>query len=228
MRNFLLVPIVGALAAMSQPAFAETGDVLIKARGAYDVRSGTEQSLQLLDGSTVSVKPRNSFGAEISAAFFLTDQLAVEASFAGSSYDVAANGGAKLFSAGMIRPAVTVQYYPVSSGAVRPYFGGGVAYVNVYSAKPGALLTNQVLPLPASYAIDTSSKAVAVGQVGVDVSINQKFYINIDGKYLHAGPDFTVNQTPDPLSALGPRSLVQTRNPNSGSFIVSAGLGFKY
>ena len=218
MRKLVTAVAIAAMFSAASPAFAERGDMLIKMRGSYNLRSGSDTAVVSVGGSNVSAKASNSVGAEAAADFFVSENFAVEAAFGGSSYEINNSAGNTLASAGLINPSLTLLYYPTTSARIRPYIGGGAAYVNFYSEKPGEILTNQHVIQPVTYSAVMKSNLAPVGQVGADISLDNKFYLNIDGKYMLANSKVTIVQG----------IVSQTVKQNMSSFVIGAGVGFKF
>lgn len=218
MRKMLLAAAAVGACATATPAFAERGDMLIKVRGTYGVRAGGDTVTVGVGGSNVSAKAGNAIGAEAAIAYFVTNSVAIEASFGGSGYNVKDSRGRSLATAGVISPTATLLLYPKPTGRIRPYFGGGVTFVKFDNEKPGEILTNQNSGVPVSYSASMKSGVGAVGQVGIDVSVNDKFYINVDAKYRIVNSKITIVQ--------GPNS--QTVSNNMRGFVIGAGMGFKF
>lgn len=223
MRTLMLAATVAtfcffASPALAGPSVAEPGDVLVKMRGGYSFRSQSDTATFSIDGKSVSVKVDDGLSGEAGLDFFISENLAVEASLGGSSYDVRDANGRSLASAGRITPTVTVLFYPTTTGRIRPYFGAGVAYLSFYSEKPGEVLTNINLSYPVSYSADIKSNLGPVGQVGFDLSVNDKFYINVDGKYQQTKSKMSIIQGPN----------TQTVKQDVKEFVVGAGVGFKF
>lgn len=217
MRKFTIAAAIAALSAAA-PAHAETGDMLVKVRGGYSFRSGTDSVTVNLISDRVTAKAADSVVGEAALTFFLTDNVATEVSLGGGSYDINDAAGRTLASSGLITPTLTLQYHLMPGGRVRPYIGVGAAYVSFYSEKPGEILTNQNPLPPVSYAVGIKSNIAPVGQIGADVSVNDKFYVNIDGRYMIAKSKLTITQG----------SNVQTVKQDTQSFVVMAGVGFKF
>lgn len=208
---------LGALAAAGS-ARAETGDMLLKVRASYNLRGASSAVLVPIANTPVKAKATDNVGAEAAISVFLTDTIAAEFMFGGAPYDLETNSGRQLSTAGVIQPAVTLQYHPAPIGRVRPYVGVGAAYVSFYSEKPGEALTSQS-PVPqASTTTSLKGRLAPVGQIGMDIAINDKFYVNLDGKYVHASSQLTVSQL----------TGVHTVNHTMKSFSLALGVGVRF
>lgn len=218
MRKLTITAAALSALTVAATAHAEPGDMLLKLRGGYSLRSQSTPVLVAVDNTPVRATASDAIGAEAALTFFLTDTLAAEVTLGGASYDLEDASGRTLSSGAMLTPALTLQYYPMPHARLRPYVGVGAAYVNFYSEKPGEVLTNRNVLPPVSYSTALKGNIAPVGQIGVDVAINDKLYINLDGKYLRASSKLTVAQG----------STVQTVNHRMESFVVAVGAGFKF
>lgn len=222
MRKTLIMAAAAAALAIAGNAHAEAGDYLVKGRVTYDRAIGTSSVAVNLGTSTATAKTKAEIGGEIALGFFLTDHIATEVSLNISRYELADATGASVMTSGRIRPALLVQYYPMLTGRVRPYLGAGAVYDNAYTVEPGILFKLQT---PTTTAMSVSGALGAVGQLGVDVEVNDKLYVNIDAKYLRTARHLDItrtNSTPTQTSSL------QSVKLPAGGLVIGAGIGFKF
>lgn len=223
MRKTSLAVAAILAASLTTPALAARGDMLIKLRGNYQLRSQSEKVAVSIDkkgGGAADYRVRGSdaAGAEASATYFFTDRFATELAFGGASYDLKESSGRALLTSGTITPTVTLQYHPITEGRFRPYLGAGAAYVLAYSEKPGNLLTSNA-PYPVSaYSANVNGSFAPVAQVGVDVSLDDKLYLNVDAKYMLSGSDVTVVQSGNS----------EQYGQDVKSLVVGVGVGFRF
>lgn len=204
------------------PALAEPGDILIKLRPNYWIRSGADKSTITLNGTAHSIAAQNSFGVEAAMDFFLTNELVAEVALGGASLNQQASDGSSFATSGQLAPTATLLYYPAQASAkVRPYFGGGISYVSLYSEKPGVLLTSQQDLPPATYLVEFGRNVAPVIQAGIDVSLNDRFYINLDAKYIITKYDINVSKNGNPLSVNSGKSKLN-------SVVLGVGIGSKF
>lgn len=217
----VLVTGIAALAAtaFAVPAHAAPGDVLIKIRGGYALHSGSSKVAVDVDGTPVTAKVKGSIQGEASFTFFLTGHIATEIALGGLSYDVKDGAGRSLSSAGLITPYVTLQYHLLpESRLFRPYVGVGAAYANVYSEKPGEILTDRQTPFPIAASVAFKGALAPVAQIGADIAINDRLYINVDGKYLGSNSKVTIDTG----------TARETLSHRMRSTIIGAGVGFRF
>lgn len=218
MRAFFIGATALAATAFTGAAHAAPGDILIKVRGGYALHSGSSKVAIDIDGSAVTAKAKDAVAGEASITFFMTNHIATEIALGGSSYDLKDARGHTLLSAGLITPYATVQYHLLpGSRFFRPYVGIGVAYANFYSEKAGGLLTDRN-DFDTSVSTNLKGELAPVGQIGADVAINDRFYVNVDGKYLGANSKLTIDQGGDR----------QTLPHKMRSIIAGAGMGFRF
>jgi outer membrane protein len=73
-------------------------------------------------------------------------------------------------------PTVSVQYYFMPQGAVRPYVGAGVNYTYFFDEETKGALAGTSIDLDDSWGL--------AGQVGVDIDISNNWFVNADGRYI--------------------------------------------
>lgn len=215
--QFLLA--LAASGMIASPALAQGGDILVRVRGTYDIRSGGDPVSVTTPSATVTVSPASSLGAEASLTYFIDDRLAVEAAFGGSRLALNDANGRTLMSAGVINPGVTVQYYPGNlAGFVRPYIGAGVVYMNYSNLKAGEILTSVVQTPPVTYSFTADNKFAPIIKGGADLAISETTFLNVEGRF------FTSNMNAV-LSDGGSTRPVRGRVNNIS---VAVGLGFRF
>jgi len=211
---------VCALAAFFHPntAVPAPGDILVKLRATYNVQSSGDTVSATVNNVSYTTKAKNAIGVEASATIALTDRIAAEINFGGSTYKFEDSKGHALASSGLITPGLIMQYNFTDKGLVRPYVGVGAAYVHFYSEKAEEILTNQVTVPPSNYAIKLTSTLAPVGQLGANLWVSDRYYINLDAKYFHANPKITIAQA----------GSTKTSPYGMDTFQLAAGMGFKF
>lgn len=216
-RLILAAAAIGALVS-SVPARSEAGDLLVKARATYHHRSEGFSFTLNDQAQVVDASVDDAVGGEASAALFLTDHLAIEFSLGGVTYDLDDDTGNGVLSAGLLMSTATVQYHPLGDRAVvRPYIGAGMSYMNFYGEELQDVIINEASNPFSAYTSGIRGGFAPVGQVGADIAINQRMYVNIDAKYTSLKTEVYVqNET---------RQTVARR---MGSLVVASGVGFRF
>jgi len=205
--------------AMTSPAMAAPGDILIKIRGGYALRTGSSAVTVNVGDTPVTTRARGAVSGEASLTFFMTRHLAAELTLGGAPYDLEDSKGRSLVSAGVITPTAMLQYHPMpDSKTLRPYVGIGLSYANFYSEKAGEILTDRHVFPPISYSASLKGALAPVAQIGADIPIDDQFYINLDAKYLGANTKLTLEQGSDS----------QTVSHRMRSIVLGAGVGFRF
>lgn len=155
----------------------------------------------------------NAYIPELDITYFFTENIAAELILGTSKHDVGAVstavGNLDLGSVRLLPPTLTAQYH-FSSETVRPYIGAGINYTMFYDVDSG----------PIADAVDYDNSIGFAVQLGFDFDITDRWFLNIDAKYLWLNTDVTVNA----ISALGATVGAEVDiNP----FIAGFGVGYK-
>lgn len=217
-RSAIILSTIATFAATT-PVWAAPGDILIRVRGDYVVRTGSSDVTVSVGGSPVTAKAKGAVGGEASLTFFMTDHLATEFTLGGAPYDLKDSSGHTLISAGLITPTAMLQYHLMPNGrAFRPYIGAGLSYANFGSVTVGEVLTNRTVVPAISYSASINGALAPVVQIGADVAINEQMYINFDAKCLGTNSKLTLVQ--------GGNS--QTVSHKMRSCVLGTGVGFRF
>lgn len=220
MRHHAIAAVISVIALWaSTPALAAPGDVLIKVRGGYALRSGSSAVTVDVGDTPVTTQVRGAISGEASLTFFITNHIATELALGGAPYNLEDARGRTLVSAGVLTPTAMLQYHPSpSSKFIRPYVGIGLSYANFYSEKAGEILTDRNVFPPITYSAHLQGALAPVAQIGADVPINEQSYINLDAKYLGANSKLTLEQGSDS----------QTVSHHMRSIVLGVGAGFRF
>jgi len=128
------------------------------------------------------------FIPELDFTYFFTKNIAAELILGTSRHKVSAietaAGDIDLGSVWLLPPTLTAQYY-FTGNKLKPYLGAGVNYTIFYNVKEGPV-------------VDEVSYENSIGfafQVGFDLNINDKWFINVDAKKILLNTEATVNAT---------------------------------
>jgi outer membrane protein len=173
--------LAGAIAA---PAQAAQGDVLVRLRGimvAPNEKSGSV--LPAFPGEKVKVN--DTITPEIDITYMATDHIGFELIAATSRHTVSGVTGTtgslgKLVATNALPPTLTMQYHFLPEGKIRPYVGAGVNYTLFFNSDASSALTVAV----GKTDVHLSDSFGWAGQAGVDIDLNEKFFLNLDVKYI--------------------------------------------
>lgn len=135
-------------------------------------------------GADVSIS--TSVVPELDITYFFTPNLAAELILGVTPHNVKGAGalaGARIGSAWLLPPTLTLQYHFTNFGAFKPYVGAGVNYTVFFDEKAKGGFTDFDLK-------DTFGLAL---QVGFDYMLNEHWGINFDVKKIFLEPKVKVN-----------------------------------
>ena len=170
--------------AFTAPAQAAQGDVLVRLRGimvAPNEKSGSV--LPAFPGEKVKVN--NTITPEIDITYMATDHIGFELIAATSRHTVSGVTGTtgslgKLAATNALPPTLTAQYHFLPEGKIRPYVGAGVNYTLFFNSDASSSLVGAV----GKTDVHLSDSFGWAGQAGVDIDLNDKFFLNLDVKYI--------------------------------------------
>ncbi len=237
LRGTLTLLGFAALSLLSGVARAEAGDWLVRARGIGIITNDSSGRIHLeaggvstlLDGSGVGVD--TSFVPELDVTYMVTDNIGVEAIAGIAIHDVHLEGpGAvlsslgftdnfKIFDSWVLPPTVTVQYHFMQENNIRPYVGVGVNYTAFLWNDATDQLEDAVGPVD----VDMDNRFTWAAQIGADVDINDKWYFNVDVKYIDMDSTASLYIKNGPFANTGLRVDVDI-NP----WVVGAGIGLRF
>lgn len=140
-------------------------------------------------------KISNTFIPELDFTYFFTKNISAELILGTSKHDVSTVGSdisavggptsadVNLGSVYLLPPTLTVQYHFLPDQIFNPYIGAGVNYTIFYNEKAGNTVRGIEYDNSFGYAF----------QVGFDLMLNDKFFINADIKKIFLKTDVTVD-----------------------------------
>ncbi|WP_026711406.1 OmpW/AlkL family protein [Flavobacterium filum] len=139
----------------------------------------------------------NAIVPELDFTYFFTENFAAELILGTAKHDVrtvgsdiSAIGGPTSFdvdlgSVMLLPPTLTAQYhfFPLKEKKFKPYVGAGINYTIFYNVKEGDVVKG----------IEYDNAIGFAAQVGFDVMLNEKYFVNFDVKRLFLKTDVTVD-----------------------------------
>jgi outer membrane protein len=171
----------GAIA--QQQATREAGDWLVRLGATYiSPESSNHPALDVDDALGLTFNGTymvtNNFGVELLAALPYEHDL-----------DGKPNGSlglsGKIGSTKHLPPTLSAQWHFDPIGRVIPYLGAGINYTLFFDESTTGDLAGTKLDLDASFGL--------AGQVGVDMQVNEAWFVNIDLRYIQIESDASVD-----------------------------------
>lgn len=164
------------------------------------------------------------FIPELDFTYFFTKNIAAELILGTTKHNVkttgsnlTAIGGASsaevdLGSVWLLPPTLTAQYHFYPGNIFKPYIGAGVNYTIFYSVDEGNTVKG----------VDYKNKFGFATQIGTDINITDKFFLNVDAKYIFLKTDVDVDASN--LAA----GLAIPATVDINPFLVGFGIGYKF
>jgi outer membrane protein len=162
---------------------------------------------------------------DIDFTYMVTNNFGVELLLAlPATHDITGTGSissiGKIGEVAVLPPALIAQYHFMPANNIRPYAGAGINYTLVGEEETTDALTQALGATSTSLAVDNSFGFV--GQAGVDIDINKKWYINFDVKYI------ILDTSADLKITGGPAAGTQTINFDLDPLVLGAGIGTRF
>jgi len=189
------------ISAIATPVMAyEAGDWLVRARVAHiapNDDSGKLYTDVLTPGSLMSIDKGVSTNSdtipELDITYMITPHWGVELILGYSEHTVKAHkdadatarslgltGSSDVIDAKVLPPTLLLQYHFAPNSNIRPYVGAGINYTYFFDEK----VPSNSLVSAAGDSIDLDSSWGLAVQAGVDVAINDDWFVNADVKYI--------------------------------------------
>ncbi len=213
--------VLGGMAMDAAPALAlEAGDILVRLRGIGVIPTDKSDGLQPnLTTSGLEAQPISV--PELDFTYMVTDNIGLELILATSPHDLDVTGALSSLNKGaevwLLPPTLLVQYHFMADQWIRPYVGAGVNFTLTYGEDASTSLEN-ALGGPTKVRADNSIGWAV--QAGVDIDLDDRWFFNIDVKYIAISVDATIT-TPATSGRL-------TTELDINPVIVGAGIGYRF
>jgi outer membrane protein len=152
---------------------------------------------------------------ELDFTYFFTKNWSAELILATARHDVkavsTAAGDIELGNVWLLPPTLTLQYHFLTEDGFRPYLGAGLNYTIFYGADEG----------PTADDVSYDNSVAFAFQAGLDYDLNEKWFLNVDAKYLTLSTDATVDAT----TALG---ATVGADVDINPLVIGVGIGMRF
>ncbi|WDL82305.1 outer membrane beta-barrel protein [Aeromonas bestiarum] len=179
-----ILPLMIAAALASPIAMAhQAGDILVRGGLAF-VSPQTSSDDVLGSGSEFEIDSNMQLGLTLS--YLITDNWGIELLAATPFSHSVSLAGTEVAKVKHLPPTLMAQYYfGDAKSKVRPYVGVGVNYTNFFDEKGRGPLANDDITLDDSWGV--------AGQVGLDMAINDRWFVNASAWIMDIDTEVHVN-----------------------------------
>jgi outer membrane protein len=194
-------------------ATAKEGDWLI--RGRIITVNPNDSSGTLSGVPTAGVALNNDQTLELDFTYMLSNNLGLELIAGTTKHHVTGTGslaGADVGKVKVLPPTLTLQYHFSPGAKISPYAGVGINYTKFYNSKPGTALA-------AGSGVKYKDSWGLAAQVGMDIRLNNKWFLNLDAKYIKIDTTATVTGTSSSLGSV---------NVDVNPWVLGVGIGTRF
>lgn len=229
MRNSLALTLAAALLAAAPAASAfDAGDIYMRV-GATNV--DPDDNNGSIDLSAVdpalgnqNIEVDDAWSLTFTVSYQWTQNWAVELLAAYPfEHDINVEGVGKVGQVKHLPPTLSLQYHFMPDKKFQPYIGAGVNYTIFFDAESEGVLKD---PLGGSLDIDDNSWGLA-GQVGFDYMINDRWFVNLDLRYIGIETKAKITLPPDALGPGSPQTTIK-EDVSIDPWVYGVNVGFKF
>lgn len=212
-----------ALALAAAPALAASaGDWIL--RGSLTQVRPDESTSGLSNNAGITdldVKVDDGTALGLTAAYFLTDRIAIELLAATPfSHDLSINratpdslSGTEIGEIKHLPPTLSVQYH-FDAGALRPYVGAGVNYTTFFDES-----TDGEIEAAGFDDLELDDSVGLAAQIGADYELGNGWLLNADVRYIDIDTEATLT---------GPGGARLKADVDIDPYVVSLGVGYRF
>jgi outer membrane protein len=179
---------ISVLCALLLLGAAAANPALAMDQGDWLIRFGVSQ-VDPKSNNHPAVSVDSATSATFNFTYMMTANWAVEVLAAYPfEHDISLIGGPEVGSTKQLPPTVSLQYHFLPDSTFQPYVGLGVNYTNFFSEKLYGPLEGASLSLDDSWGW--------AGEIGADIMLNEKWFLNLNLRYIGIESDTTVNGEP--------------------------------
>lgn len=175
MRRSIMFAAALLTATVSAPVMAEGGDWLVRVGASY---IDPESDGGNLSGTTQEFSVDSATSLTFDVTYMLDDNFAIELLAAWPfEHDIDVQGLGQVAQTKHLPPTLSFQYHWTRWGAFKPYVGIGVNYTYFFDTEGKGALEGTNVDLENSWG--------AAYQVGIDYSFTEKWFANINARYMN-------------------------------------------
>jgi outer membrane protein len=183
MNMRVAVAALGSLLLAAAPATAQQaeGKFLIRVRALSLTPADKSDAIPSLSVAEDAITVSTKIFPEIDLSYFFTKNLAAELVLTYPQQHDVELGGTKIGTFKHLPPSLLLQYHFIPDGRFRPYVGAGANLT---------LISDVQLTVPGVGALDLEDSSIGVvGQIGADIKVGSRHFLNLDVKKVTIGSD---------------------------------------
>ncbi len=153
---------------------------------------------------------------ELDFTYFFTKNIAAELILGTTRHDASVVGSTlgdvDLGTVRLLPPTLTLQYHFLPAGRFSPYVGLGINYTHFFDKSGGSGNANVAVT-----DIDYDDSFGAAIQVGLDVQIKDRWYLNLDVKKILLDTDINLNN-----------GTVKVDDADVDPWLIGVGIGYRF
>ncbi len=162
----------------------------------------------------------NAVTPEVDISYMVADNIGIELIAATTKHHVFGTSGTtggigKLASTRVLPPTLTVQYHFAPQSKIRPYVGAGINYSFFFDADASDGLEAAV----GRTRVSLSNSFGWAAQAGMDLDLNDRFFLNLDLKYIDMDSTVTLR-----TNAIGNQRVRLNIDP----IVAGVGVGMRF
>jgi outer membrane protein len=174
MRRSIVFAALITMAAISAPVSADAGDWLVRV-GVSNVDPKSNNGK--VAGTDIKFEVDDATSLTFDVTYMLNDNWGLELLAAWPfEHDISLEGVGKVGKTKQLPPTLSLQYHWTRWGKFKPYVGAGVNYTYFFDVDTNGPLAGSNLDLEDSWGF--------AGQFGIDYSFNEKWFGNINARYI--------------------------------------------
>ena len=210
MKSRYVVALLGALALAAAPSAAQQpaeGKFLVRLRALSLTPADKSDAIPSLSVPTDAITVSSKIFPEIDISYFFTKNIAAELVLTYPQQHDVELSGTKIGTFKHLPPSLLLQYHFLPDATFRPYVGAGANLT---------LISDVQLAVPGVGALDLEDSSVGVvGQLGADIKVRPRHFLNIDTKKVTIGSDVLTGGSKVSAVKVDP-------------FLVSVGFGIRF
>lgn len=210
--------LAAAVASAAPAAAAEAGDWLVRLRAIGVVPTDESNGISP-DLTTGRLEAQPAVVPELDFTYMATENIGLELILATTPHDVEGKGSisglGKVADSWLLPPTLLVQWHFLPNSRFNPYVGAGINYTITYGEDATQSLE---AALGGPTKVELGNSVGWAVQAGMDVSLDDRWFLNIDAKYIDMSVDARIKTG----------GTTRKSDVDINPVILGAGIGYRF